>query len=82
MHVIKSTYTCTPISFLLNVKAQVAKCAVWHKNFACSTGILLKLRAIVRQQEPSGKLAGSVFRRGSRPLRMENKYPMTSSRTS
>ena len=39
----------------------------------------VKLRATVRQQEPSEKLAGSVFRRGSRPLRMENKCPMISS---
>jgi len=39
----------------------------------------VKSRATVRQQEPLGKLAGSVFRRGSRPLRMENKCPMTSS---
>ena len=39
----------------------------------------VKLRAIVRQQEPSGKLAESAFRRESRPLRMENKYPMISS---
>ena len=39
----------------------------------------VKLRATVRQQEPSEKLAGSVFGRGSRPLRMENKCPMISS---
>jgi len=39
----------------------------------------VKLRVIVKQQEQYESLAESAFRRGSLPLRMVKKCPMTSS---